>query len=156
MDDILSPSEQFQHALNTFDECFQHLITLSSSYPMNYRLRVGVCGEWSAKNILEHLSAWIVWALDQYEQFDRAELNTWEYGDVDEFNADAVAKRVDHTWEQSLQELRQLVGDFHARALHVSAEQVNQCEGYAQWLQTLGEDAIAHHAEMLAFMETEA
>lgn len=156
MDDILSPSEQFQHALSTFDEHFQQLITLSATYPMSHRLRVGACGEWSAKNILEHLSAWIVWALDQYEQFDRAELNTWEYGDVDEFNADAVANRVDQTWEQSLKELRQLVGDFHARALHVSAEQVNQCEGYAQWLQTLGEDAAAHHAEMLAFMETAA
>ena len=156
MDEILLPTEQFRQALATFDENFQKFLTFVNTYPASHCLRAGACGVWSAKQVMEHLSAWILYAFHQYDRFDLGELHTWEYGDVDDFNAAAVAFRATQTWEQSLEELHEMVDKLHVRALRVIPEQINECEGYAQWLQTLGEDAAAHQVELVEFMEQPA
>lgn len=113
--------------------------------------RAGVCGTWSAKEIVAHLAGWL-W------EGERRLRNRFKEGgqpmppvdNVDARNAAAVAERADLSWQETLDELRRADMTFAATAAQVSQRDHDADARYAHWVAIMVREYGNHGAEIRA------
>ncbi len=98
----------------------------------------GVCGEWSAKQMVAHMAAWD-WEGERYFRELHAG-STGQRHDIEAFNAAAVEERRDQSWDETLDELRRANMTFAASLANVSTADRAATPRYASWL-----TAVAGH-----------
>lgn len=120
------------------DASWQNLQHAFEGIPDDRMSEAGVCGEWSAKDLLAHIAFWDALEVDQI----RARSIGAEIEPVDwqAANDKSAAERAD--W--SLSQARQEFDNAHARLLAISAEH----PGYAE--EILDNDTWEHYDEHAA------
>jgi uncharacterized protein (TIGR03083 family) len=129
---------------------YERLFTLSEHYPLPRRDRAGACGEWSPREVLAHLTGWLLEARRRFESYDRGDAQKIVY-DFDDFNAKSVAARQAMTWEEIIEEQRTALDALIAHVESIPPERLAQNPRYGQWLEALARDCETHTAQLVGF-----
>jgi hypothetical protein len=146
----LQPEQSIQQALHRFKKAYEELFELIDTYPVTRREVAGACGVWSPKQLIDHLSGWIVEANQRYDHFDAGHKEPKQY-DFDIFNAASVEERAHQNWSESLAEVHNRAKQFEERAADVSPDSP-MIKRYAAWLDALAEDCEEHTEQLRAFL----
>ena len=111
------------------------------------RLKGGVCGFWSPKQVINHFSDWAETALVIFEK-TRAGLSVNTEFDDDSYNANAVAKRITMDWDSSLVEIENNKQKLVSFLQSLSIEEFNRSAIYSEWLTGIAEDYMLHHSQL--------
>ena len=114
-------------------------------------------GNWNTNDILAHLAGWAVWRVKATK--DLLETGHTDYShftNTDEFNANIVAERVNHKWEQIVQEVKQadeewitLLDSLSDEDIFVSTRFRSQAwETLSEWVQ-IAYEHYTHHANLI-------
>lgn len=93
----------------------------------------GVCGVWSAKQIVAHMAAWD-WEGERHFRELHAGSEAGRRYDIEAFNTAAVEERRDQSWDETLDELRRANMTFAASLANVSTADRGADSGYASWI----------------------
>ena len=116
-------------------------------------------GNWTIFDMLSHLAGWAVWRVDAIKELlktGHTDFSHLTHSTVDKFNADEVADRVNHTWEQIVQEVEYADEEWIALLNSLSEEDIFVSthfrgplwETLAEWVQ-IALDHYAHHARTI-------
>lgn len=111
----------------------------------------GICGTWSAREIVAHMAAWD-WEGERYFRELRTGDAKGRSHDIDAFNAAAVGERSGRTWDETLDELRRANMTFSASLANVSPGDQESEPGYARWLKAVTDHYIDHAAQIRDWM----
>ncbi len=100
----------------------------------------GVCGSWSPKQVVAHITGWDKEVIRQFDLFQQGLEKPIEH-DIDEFNKESVQKRNHLSWDETIKELRQVHKDFYEKAISISVRERSNNEEYRDW----AEVQIAHY-----------
>lgn len=112
----------------------------------------GVCGGWSAKDVVAHLAAWEWEAERRFRELRAGNAQQQTY-DIDAFNAAAVAERQDRPWDDVLDELRRANMTFGGALGGVSGAERAQQPGYTRWVTIAAQHYAGHAAELRAWLD---
>lgn len=107
----------------------------------------GVCGSWSPKQVVAHISGWDKEVIRQFGLFQDGFEKAIEH-DIDEFNKKSVKERSHLSWEETIAELQQAHEQFYQRAKTISSQELSKNEEYKDWVQ-VQIDHYIHHTEQL-------
>jgi hypothetical protein len=123
-------------------------IGVADSLRVGKRVQAGVCGEWSPRQVVAHMSGWDAEVLRQFDLF--AAGNTGEITfDIDEFNVRAVDERSDLDGHAIVDELRDLHAQFAERLARIGQGDRAENPQYREWVEVLIEH-YRHHTRQLA------
>lgn len=142
----------FEQELQTFQKSYEKLFSTMESYPQDKQTLSGVCGEWSARDVLAHINGWIVEAQRRYPRFAKG-TGKIDYN-IDAFNAVSIRLRADKDFEQILEETRSLVDKLVSMAGELPEVYIERDERYTKWLHILIEEADNHGHQLQDFLET--
>ena len=130
-------------------DAHRDFLRLVARVPLERRRQAGVCGTWSAKEVIDHLCGWDS-ALSAFMRdpggFDPAPLY-----DVDSFNGGSVAVRRQQSWGESLAALQHGIADLQAALEGVTGEMRSQAR-VQSWLQGRAADYRLHAAQLEAWL----
>lgn len=142
---------ELTNAIQEFDRTYVDILALAEQYPAELRTQPGACGVWSAREVLAHLSGWLVEVQRRYDGYDAGDSQKVQY-DFDEFNARSVNTRAGRTWDDIVSELRGYVAALIARAQALPPEK-SADKRYWRWLEIMAEDCREHSAGLRTFLE---
>jgi hypothetical protein len=138
-------------SLEGFQSAYKDLYHVVTHYPLDLRIEPGACGIWSPREILAHLSGWLVEAEARYRLYEKEPEPAPKRYDYDTFNAESVEARADLTWDETLNELRANHATLLAHLDRVMARTAEPYRGYAGWLDALARDCREHTDQLRAF-----
>lgn len=141
---------KYAGALAGFRVAYDSLFTVLATYPAERVEQSGACGVWSPKQLVAHLSGWVVEAHKRYDEFAKGDESDRAYEDFDTFNAASVDARSHLNWTQTVNDLRRTVAQFTERAKAVKPEQTED-KRYRAWLRGLERDCLEHTEELRQF-----
>lgn len=119
-------------------------------------------GEWSVKDIVAHIAAWDGEAARRLELIGagrESEIVDYGEGEIDEWNARAVAQRRDARWDEVLAELHEARERLFEALRSLSDEQIAATDSrfpIAEWLPQWTQQHDGRHAsEVLAWRKRE-
>ena len=112
---------------------------------------VGVCGNWSAKDVIAHLIGWDAALLSYLD--DPLNFNPEPLYACDTFNAQSVSDRQAHTWQQCIDELRSHSIKLEDALSSLIAEAPHY-KRVCEWLQGRIEDYEHHCKQVTAWNES--
>jgi len=115
----------------------------------------GVCGVWSARDIVAHMAAWDWEGERHFRELHTGDAKGRSY-DIDAFNAAAVEERSEQSWSETLDELRRANMTFGASLANVSPGDQEAEPGYARWLKAVTGHYIQHAAQIRDWMGASA
>ncbi len=141
----------FAQKLQEFEQSYQELISLAEQYPEALQTESGVCGEWSAREVLAHINGWLVEAQRRYPRYAKG-TGKVEYN-IDAFNNVSVWLRKGRDFEQVLAELRQLSSKMTTMAHEIAPEYLARDDRYQKWLAIFLEEYEVHGTQLRNFLE---
>lgn len=139
-------------ALEKFQQAYDDFFTVVDAYPLELYDATGACGDWSARDIIAHMAGWVVEALRRFRRYGRG-TSDFIYN-TDAFNEVSLWLRRDDDYETVLEELHTRVDELLA-FLDQLPEQRHSDDRYAEWLQTLSNDAQRHAADLRQFQQAQ-
>lgn len=115
----------------------------------------GVCGDWSAKEIVAHMAAWDWEGERHFRELHAGGANGRSY-DADTFNAAAVQARREQSWSATLDELRRANMTFSASLADVAPGDREAAPGYTRWLRAVTGHYIDHAAQIRDWLAASA
>jgi|GEM_PF-355841 len=146
MTDFFSAYQQIQSS-------YAQLINLCDSYPPDKTELSGALGIWSPKQIIAHLSGWVVEATTRYRDIPNGINTDKTYPDWDAFNADSVNTRADLSWDETVNDFKQAVTDWFAEIEQVTAIEIATHTAYNDWLKALNQEFRRHNEDLLGFIK---
>jgi hypothetical protein len=140
----------YQKSIDGMREAFDAMFALLAVYPQEKCEQPGACGDWSSKEVMAHFSGWMVIALRRFDDFAAGDMGHIFF-DWDPTNAESVAERAHLTWEETREDLRDMLGKFLARAEQVDPEMAARDSRYQEWLNDLRVDCLEHTDELRRF-----
>jgi uridine phosphorylase len=141
----------FPQALALFRAAYHELFTLVEAYPAAKGEQPGACGWWSPKQVLAHLSGWLVKADERYAELKAGDARDLYYGDFDTFNAGSVQARAGLGWRETVADLRMTFDHFAEDAANLTPAHKAD-KRYREWLVSLAEDCQAHVGQLRDFL----
>jgi hypothetical protein len=138
---------EFLDILSIYEQEYQAFVQICSRLKDGDRLKDGVCGFWSPKQVVDHLTGWNREAYTQFIKIKNGEAVDLEYDD-DTFNARAVADRAALNWDESLKDLddaRIKLTDF---AKGLTSDELTGSGVYSNWVQGMAEDFQVHKGQL--------
>jgi len=132
---------------------YAQLINLCDSYPSDKTEQSGALGTWSPKQIIAHLSGWVVEATQRYQDIAQGKNLDKTYSDWNAFNADSVEARAELSWDETLAEFKQAVREWFAEIETIPAVQVATNTRYCDWLVSLDQEFRRHNDDLLHFIK---
>lgn len=127
-----------QECISQLRDHFQAFLSASEALSLTQALVPGVCGEWSAKAVVDHLTGWQVHSLKIFKALLPGKELRFNV-DIDAFNEQSVASRKGLSWTESLEAFKDSFQDFD-EAIQVFAASTNKAHpGFRSWL-----DAMIH------------
>jgi hypothetical protein len=114
-------------------------------------------GNWTIFDMLSHLAGWAVWRVNATKELLKTGRTDFShFTTVGKFNADNVADRVNHTWEQIVQEVEYADEEWIALLNSLSEEEIFVSTHFrspawktlAEWVK-IAFDHYAHHARAI-------
>ncbi|MBN1967230.1 MAG: maleylpyruvate isomerase N-terminal domain-containing protein [Anaerolineae bacterium] len=146
----MSDVAPFRRLIEQWLAAYDALFAALDALPPVQRETPGLCGEWSARQLVAHLAGWHYEAIRRYAEIVAGDIADRSY-DTDAFNALQVEARAHLTWEQTLDDLREAMDIFRAQALNLPGTGTRDFR-YAEWLRGLTADAETHRAQVLAWL----
>jgi hypothetical protein len=141
----------FEKLIAEFETSYKIFLSLAMNYPSNLQTMSGVCGEWSAHEVLAHLAGWL---LEAKRRFPRYALGTSDIDyNRDAFNAVSIRMRREKSYEAIVEEITGLVDELAAMAGVIPHSQVEKEGRYTEWLVSLIHEAKEHHLQLEAFLK---
>lgn len=144
-------TQTFDEARTAFETEMQGFIKLVEATPPHRRTEGGICGDWSAREVVAHINGWLIEALRRFPRYARGTGDV-QY-DIDNFNAVSVRQRKDHTWDQLVDELRESTRQLLEAADNIPPARRESDRRYANWLSIMEKEAINHGAEIRTLHE---
>lgn len=129
--------------------------TLAAGIDADHQEVGGVCGGWSARQLLAHLQAWNVEILGNLRQLEGGAAYIREH-DVDEFNRRAVEERKDWTWDEVLKHLCESQRSLQKHLQKCAAEGRELTAAEREWVEVLVSHDDHHGAQLADWMEEES
>jgi hypothetical protein len=127
---------EYTTAANDFFKSCQKLVPASAE-------QTGVCGSWSAKQVVAHITGWEKEVLNQFKKLEQGTVLRIRYK-IDDFNRQSVESRSHMSWEQTIQELSAAQQELQSFINKLSIETVNRNKRFTDWLKILAEH-YPHH-----------
>ena len=125
----------------------QEFIKVAQKIDKPQRNRPGVCGTWSPKEVLAHISGWNKEIIRQFSLFQDGLEKAIEH-DIDEFNKNSVKERRHLSWAEIIAELQQTHKQFYQKAQSISSQELSKNEEYKNWVEVQIEH-YKHHKKQL-------
>jgi len=138
-----------QHRLSHAYDRFRHTV---EQLAQGARERLGVCGEWSPKEVVAHLAGWDREAARRFHQFMQSPTEDIDY-DLDGFNARSVAARQHLSWEQTLDELDDAHQELQQAIALVEPQHLEADSRFFGWLEGRSGDYEEHTVQIQAWLE---
>ncbi|HEX6981546.1 MAG TPA: ClbS/DfsB family four-helix bundle protein [Balneolaceae bacterium] len=87
----------------------------------------GVCGSWSPKQVVAHITGWDKEVTRQFGLFQDGLKKAIEH-DIDEFNKKSVQERNHLSWEETVAELQRAHEQFYQKAKSISSQDLSKKE----------------------------
>ena len=100
-------------------------------------------GAWSTRDLLAHVAAWIDEANDRIPRLIAGASSTGY--DVDAFNAAAVARAANWSWEQALGAFRRAADRFEAIIAETEPDDILASEDALEWLRSIASVVMTEH-----------
>lgn len=143
-------------AESRFLDAYETLFKLVDYYPETRRERPGACGEWTPKQVLAHLSGWLVEADRRFTAFEKGDKSDISYADIaDDYNAHAVSGRAHLNWRQTIAELRLRVFSLATRISNIPDNISRADSRYLEWMDGLTRDCRTHTRQLRDFLNAE-
>lgn len=142
----------FAQKIQKFELAYTQFISLAEKYPETLQTQAGVCGDWSAREVLAHINGWFVEAQRRYPRYAKG-TGHMDYN-IDTFNKISVWLRKDKDFEQILAELRQLSSKMATMAHEIPSQYLERDTRYGEWLVGFTEEAEEHSKQLQEFLET--
>ena len=141
MTDYVSKYLQIQSSYTDF-------VSLLETYPKDKAEEAGALGVWSPKQIVAHLSGWVVEASQRFRDISQGNKQDKTYGDIDRFNAESVDYRESLSWDETIADFKQVVTTWFSEVEKISAIMVAKDKRFLEWLTALHNE-LHHHADDL-------
>jgi len=125
-----------QELFSQMKEQFEAFLAACEVLSQEQALESGICGEWSAKAVVDHLTGWQVQSLPVVKQLLASEKAEFDY-DIDAFNRTSVKSREDLTWEESLAAFRESFQNFDHALQDIPVAHYRTNQGFKSWLQAM-------------------
>jgi uridine phosphorylase len=146
MTDYFLTYQQFQSA-------YADLVTLIDTYPKDKAEEAGALGVWSPKQIIAHLSGWVLEATQRYRDIPQGNIPNKTYDDWDAFNAESVDSRAHLSWDETVVDFKQAVTTWCTEIENISAVMVAQDERFLEWLTAQNKEFRNHTNDLRAFIK---
>ena len=125
----------------------QKFIKVAKQIDKPKRNQPGVCGFWSPKEVVAHISGWDKEVIRQFTLFQDGLVKAIEH-DIDEFNKKSVSERQHLSCKETIAELQQAHKQFYQRAQSISSQELSKNEEYMNWVKVQIEH-YKHHTKQL-------
>lgn len=139
-------SHHWTALLDKLDAAFRHFVAAASQIDPAERERAGMCGTWSAREVVAHVAGWD----EEGHGRIRALLAGPAVGvpyDFDATNARFVAARAEMSWDETLAELHTNHAQLTAALAEVSADALTAEPRFVEWVEALTNHFCEHAAE---------
>ena len=140
-------TRSWKNRINRFEKLQDELVEAAESLDESKREEPGICGTWSAKEVLAHLSGWNKEIARQFALLLDGRSGTVEH-DIDRFNRQAVREREHLNWRETLDDLKETHRQFNRQARSISRDNIAENEEYAEWMSVQIEH-YEHHLKQL-------
>ena len=140
-DHMPPPTPQELHS--QMQEQFQAFLDVCEALSPEQALEKEICGEWSAKAVVDHLTGWQVQSLPMVKQLLSSEKETLDF-DIDAFNRTSVVSREDLSWEESLEAFKSSYASFDDALRDLPVAQYRTNEGFKSWLKAMTHEYRFH------------
>lgn len=140
-------STSWENLIEELSNLQHQFINVAQQLEKSKRNQPGVCGTWSPKQVIAHISGWDKEVIRQFGLFQDGLEKAIEYG-IDEFNKQSVKERAHLSWEETLAELQQAHKQFYQRAKSISSQELSENEEYKDWVE-VQIDHYKHHIKQL-------
>lgn len=118
-------------------------IRITQRLEKSRRTEPGVCGSWSPKEVVAHLSGWDKEVIRQFDLFLDGLDEAIEH-DIDEFNKQSVYERSHLSWDETVNELKEAHQQFYRKAKSIPLQQIAKNDEYRDWMEVQIEHYIHH------------
>ena len=125
-----------QELVSQMKESAQIFLAACESLSQDQALQSGVCGEWSAKAVVDHLTGWQVQSLPILQQLLASQNDEFDF-QIDAFNRSSVKSREDLSWQESLAAFKDSYSAFDQAVEEVSPARYRTNEGFKSWLKAM-------------------
>ncbi len=141
----------FAEKIQKFEQASTELINLAEQYPEALQTQAGVCGEWSAREVIAHINGWLVEAQRRYPRYAKGTGNI-DYN-IDAFNNVSVWLRDGKDFEQILEEFRQLTNKMSTMAQEIAPAYLERDTRYGEWLSAFTREYREHRQQLDDFLK---
>lgn len=134
---------------------YSALLALVDDLPEGMRDQPGACGDWSPRQLLAHLSGWLMEANSRYLAIKAGDRIDRQYdADADHaaFNQESVASRAALSWDETVADLKASLETFVAEAQATPRDRMADDERYGEWLDWLWKDCVEHMGQLCRFV----
>lgn len=132
-----------QELVSQMKEKYKAFLSACEVLSPEQALEPGICGDWSAKAVVDHLTGWQIESLPIVKQLLASENEALNY-DIDAFNRTSVKSREDLTWDESLAALKSSFQAFDQALGEISASRYRTNEGFKSWLKAMSQEYQFH------------
>ena len=107
----------------------------------------GICGSWSAKDIVAHIVAWEKEVIERFRLFMEGITSDNDY-DIDTFNQKSVTDRKEFSWGEIYNELKLAQDELKQVNESIIQENINTDKRFIEWIGILI-DHYKHHMSQI-------
>lgn len=142
MEDHMPPPTP-QELVSQMKAQYQQFLAACDALSTERALAPGICGEWSAKAVVDHLTGWQVQSLPIVRQLLSSEKGDFDV-DIDAFNRMSVETREDLSWDESLEAFKESYEAFDEALHDLPAARTRTNAGLKSWLQAMIHEYCFH------------
>jgi len=136
MNDRYLPPPTPQDLISEMKKSYQAFLADCQKLTQEQALMPDVCGEWSAKEVVDHLTGWQIESLAILDQLLESESGDFDL-DIDGFNRTSVKERKDLSWEGSLAAFELSFDDFNEGLAGIAEAQYGAKKGLRSWVKAM-------------------
>jgi flagellar biosynthesis chaperone FliJ len=135
--------KSWKELTNELKELQGKFIGIAENLEKSKRNKPGVCGSWSPKEVVAHLSGWDKEVIRQFDLFLDGLDEAIEH-DINEFNKQSVRERRHLSWDKTVEELKGVHERFYKKTKSIPPQEISKNDEYRDWMEVQIEHYIHH------------
>ena len=109
--------------------------------------QVGVCGNWSIKQVVAHITGWEKEVIKRFRDFSTGKAANVKY-DIDDFNRRSVESRSNLSWNDTVKELEAAQQELQLLNDSLDEQKINKDKKFVEWTLILLKHYKHHNAQL--------
>ena len=130
------PPTSSEELITQLEENYRAFLAACEALSEEQAVKPDVCGEWSAKAVVDHLTGWQVESLPILKMLLESDKKEFDL-DIDAFNEISVRDRADLNWDDSLTALKLSFQSFIKGIEEISVSRYRTNTGLQSWLKAM-------------------